>query len=136
MTAACRCGQDKSQGQSCRESRCSRRAESVASAFGSFAGLRHVPVQRSHGCDDHLGDPVAVANVERPVAVVDQNDVDFSAIVGVDRSWSVQDRHTVPVRKTRPRPDLRFETPRQRDPDSAGNHPVLARIQGNAGETG
>lgn len=47
------------------------------------------------GCDDHLGNAVAVPDGEGDLAQVDERDKHFTAVVCVDCSWSVGQRDAV-----------------------------------------
>ena len=56
--------------------------------------------------NDELGDAHATLYTERLVAMVDEVNMDFSAIVGIDGTGSVKDGKTVFTRKTAARTHL------------------------------
>ena len=72
--------------------------------------------------DDQLGDPHAAADDKRLAAEIDQDDLDLSAIIGVDGSRSVKDGNAVADGKARTRPDWPFAARRQRDGNAGRDH--------------
>src|SRR5579872_360219 len=80
-----------------------------------------------NACNDHLRDAIAAANGERFAAVIDEDDADRSAIVGVNRSGRVQTGDAVPDRKTAARANLCFDSDRQRDTKTGRHERSLAR---------
>ncbi len=68
-----------------------------------------VPLDARHGCDEQLRDPHAPLDDEAGGAEVDQDDLHFAPVVGVDRAGGVQYRDAVLRGESRSRPDLRLE---------------------------
>ena len=73
------------------------------------------------GGDDELRDAVAARDAERLAAVIDQDDFDLAAIVGVDRARRVQDGDAVLQREAGARAHLAFEASRDRERDAGGD---------------
>ena len=82
---------------------------------------------RAHRRHHHLRDAVAAADLERRVAVIDEDHLDLAAIVGIDRARRIEHRHAVLGREPRTRPDLRLVALGQRDGEAGG---TIARAPG------
>ena len=60
------------------------------------------------------------------MAKINKDDLYFPAIVGIDGPWRIEHRDAVTQRETGTRPDLAFDTRRQRDGDAGRDHGALA----------
>ena len=104
-----------------------RVAETAASAGRFRQTLPEVPNDPGEGRHDHLGDPVAPPHHERLGTMIDQDDPDFSTVIGVDRARRVRERHPVFQGQAAARPDLGLVALRQGDGDSRGDEGPLTR---------
>ena len=62
-----------------------------------------------HGAEHQLGDAVAALDAKLLAAQVDQEHLDFAAVVAVDGARSIQDRDPVAGSEARAGPDLRLQ---------------------------
>ena len=95
-----------------------------ANGFGKLAGL--LQLNASDGSDDELGNAHPRRDREVVAPVIDQQDLHFTAIVAVDRPGRIQYGDAMLARESRSRPDLCFESCRQRHRESAGHERELA----------
>jgi hypothetical protein len=95
--------------------------------------------------DDELGDAVAARKMDGLGGVeVDEDDLDLSAVAGVDRAGRVDQRHAVPCGQPRARVHQADAPRRDRDCNSGRDHSplprrerhILAGAQVEAGVTG
>src|SRR3984957_6299637 len=77
-------------------------------------------------CDYQLRDARTARNDEQFGTSIDQNDLQFSAIVGIDRPGRVEHCDAVASGQTRPRPDLALAALGQSDRDARWNHGAAA----------
>ena len=70
---------------------------------------------------DHLGDPHAARHGESFFPVIDQNDLDLAAIVGVDRPGGIEECDPVFDRKAAPGTDLGLKMLGEGDDDTRGD---------------
>jgi len=80
---------------------------------------------------DHLGDPHAARYGESLFRVIDQNDLDLTAIVGVDRPGGIEKRDPMFDRKAAPGTDLGLEVLRKGDDDACGDQNPVPRMKGD-----
>jgi hypothetical protein len=91
------------------------RAEAAGSTLCFVEFFAYVPDGLYHRCDDHLGNSVTTIDDKIGLAVIDQIDADFAAIIGVDRSGRIYAGNTVFCSETGPGANLGFKTNRQGD---------------------
>src|SRR3990167_294928 len=84
----------------------------------------------------HLRDALAAFNHHGLLPEIDGDELDFTAVIGIDGAGTVDHRQSLFQRQAAARPDLRLETPRQRHRDAAGNQRPLQRRQANLVEIG
>src|SRR4051794_8750476 len=66
------------------------RAVTLVTAFGCIERLLFDKSHRAHRCDDHLRYPVPSPNIERRQTVVDEQNLDLTSIVRIDRPGCVE----------------------------------------------
>ena len=79
--------------------------------------------------NDELGDTHATLHTERLVAMVDEVNMDFSAIVGIDGTGSVKDGKAVLTRKTTAWTHLCLVAGRQANTQTSGKQIMIAGIE-------
>ena len=77
---------------------------------------------------DHLSDPHAARHGKSFSGVIDQNDLDLAAIIGIDRAGSVQERDAVLDRKAAPGTDLSFQMLGKGNDDPRGDKNAVPRL--------
>src|SRR5436190_12113901 len=76
-----------------------------------------------------LGDALATTDRERLVAMVDHDDLQFAAIVAVDRAGRIGDADAMLERKTRAGPDLNFIALWDGDLEAGGDGVTLTGLK-------
>lgn len=95
-------------------------------AFGVGERLGFLPLYGGVLGDDHLGDAFAVLDGEGFLSVIDQQHFDFTAVVGIDGTRTVEHGDAVFEGEAAARPYLRFIPFGQFNEQSGGNkHPGL-----------
>ena len=82
-------------------------AEPALTPLGTIQIFAHIPRHRDRPLNDHLGDTVSPAYREGCLSVIDHDDLDFSAVVRVNRPGRIEKRHTVVDGKAAPGAYLR-----------------------------
>src|SRR5262245_28110678 len=109
------------------------RAEARRSARRSFQSACLAPFDAGMRRNNELRDLHAARYREGRRAVIDENGGDFTAIIGIDRTWSIKNRTTVPQRQSGARPQLRFGAGWQGQRDSGRHRLVSTRREHNVG---
>lgn len=81
-------------------------AETAGAPTRSIKIIDYLELRLNYLGDDHLGDPHAACHGEGLFCVIDQNDLDLAAIVGIDRSWGIEECDPVFDRETASGTDL------------------------------
>src|SRR5574338_544734 len=105
------------------------RAETAGAASGLAQLLDLVELGSGYGRGDDLRDPLAAPDRERLVAMVNHDDLHFSAIIAVDRARRVGHGDAMLQRQPRPRPDLDFVTVGDGDLEAGGDRMPLAGLK-------
>jgi len=79
----------------------------------------------------HLRDTLAALYDQGLLAEIDGDELNFTPVIGIDGARTVDHRQSLFQRHTAARPDLRFETHRQRNRDTRWNERPLQRRQAN-----
>src|SRR6185369_16308068 len=103
------------------------RAEPARAALGLAQLLDLIEFGLGHGRRDELGDALAAPDRERLVAMVDDDDLQFAAIIAVDGPGRVGDRDPVLQREPRSRPDLDLVALGNCDFEAGGDRVPLPR---------
>ena len=103
-----------------------RSTQTAAAAAGLGQQIDGIELRLHHRRDHHLRDALAAANRKRFRAVIDQDDLDLAAIVGIDGAGRVQHGDAVLRGEPRAWPHLRLEAFGQRDRKSCRHHCLLA----------
>ncbi len=104
--------------------------------WGLGKGVNRLPLHVNDRRDHKLGDAVASANHKRFPAEVEQDDMDLSAVVGVDGARGVEKPDPVAHRQPAARPDLPFIPLGKGDPDAGGDSGKPARGEGKGFDEG
>ena len=80
--------------------------ETAGTPACSIKIIDYLKLRLNHLGEDHLGDPHAACHGESFFRVIDQNDLDLAAIVGVDRSWSIEESDSMLDGEAAPGTDL------------------------------
>src|SRR5690606_36446017 len=76
---------------------------------------------------DELSDAHAARDLEILVTVIDQQHLQFAAIIAVDRAWRVETGDPVPQRQPRTRPHLTLEAVRDLEHEAGRDQSPLSR---------
>src|ERR1700722_2699574 len=105
------------------------RTEAAAAAIGRGEGHGGNEFRADHRRNHHLSDTLAAPDLERRVAVIDQQHADLAAIIRVNRARRVQHGDAVLCGEAGTRTDLRLIPGRQRDRQRRGHQRVASRQQ-------
>ena len=75
--------------------------------------------------NNHLGNTLTVVHNEVVLRQIDEQNADFTAIIGIDGTWGIQYGDTFLQRQSAARPYLCLVAGRQGDVQSRGNEPPL-----------
>lgn len=89
-----------------------RMAKAAGSSFGIVQYFHFGPLYPTMAGYYHLADPFSIVDDKFLIRQVDQYNPDLSAIIGIDRSRSIQYRNTLFQGQPATRPDLGFKTGR------------------------
>jgi len=90
--------------------------ESALTPLGCIKSIDRFPFEDLDARDDQLGDPIAPADGEGLRTEIEQDDVDFAAIVAVDGPWGIEQPESVAGGEAAPGAHLGFETLRESNP--------------------
>src|SRR4051812_12261542 len=96
-------------------------AEAAGAAASRWERIDLARREHGDGRQHELGDPLAVVDLHGRIAEVDEDDLELSTVVGVDCTWSVEDREPMAQGKSRARPDLALEPGGDRQGQSSGD---------------
>lgn len=105
--------------------------ESAVSAWGLIKGVDVFPLRLEDGGDDHLCDAVAAFNGKFFVSVVDEDDLDFASVVGVDGAGGVDHGDAFFDGEAATGTYLGFGADGQGDAESGGDESALAGRDGD-----
>ena len=104
-------------------------AETAGTPACSVKSIDYHELRLNYLGKDHLGDPHAARHGKSFPCVIDQNDLDLAAIVGVDCAGSIQERDPMLDCKTAPWTDLGLEMLGKGDDDPRGNQNPVPRLK-------
>ena len=105
------------------------RSESARTSRGIGQNRDGLKIRAGHRRKDDLRDSVPAPDFERLAAEIAENDFDFPAIVGIDRSGRIDAGDSVSEREPGPRADLSLEALGNREHEAGRNGGPLARCQ-------
>ena len=104
-----------------------RRTKTPNSARGFIKNCNFANCCLQGGREDELGNACPPLDRERLLAEIGEDDLDFAAIVGVDRAGRIEHRNPMPQGKSRAWPDLPFDPGRQCNRQARGDRRAAAR---------
>ena len=100
---------------------CTSASKATFTAFGFVECLDRLPFKLCNRCDDELGDACVWRDRIGGLTEVDQDDLDLSAIIGIDGTWCVEHGQAMLPRESTAWSHLRFETIGERERDPCGD---------------
>jgi hypothetical protein len=88
-----------------------------------------LPARAADALHYHLRQTIHTANYRGLFSQIDDDHLNFTAIIRIDGSGAIDKRKSVFESETAPRPDLRLKPRRQGDGNSRGNQRALERRQ-------
>jgi hypothetical protein len=105
--------------------------ETAGTPARSVEIIDYLKLRLNHFGEDHLSDPHAARHGKRLFRVIDQDDLDLAAVVGVDRPGGIEERDPVFDRKAAPGTDLGLEMFGKGDKDTRGDQSPFPRVKGD-----
>src|SRR5262249_48834089 len=105
--------------------------ETTTSALGFVERCDFRNLRPYDWCDHQLGYARAARDCHRCVTEIGEQDLDFAAVVGIDRAGRVENSKAVTRGEPRPGPHLRFIAIGQGDRDAGWHKTAFARGKGH-----
>ena len=102
-------------------------AETAGTPARSIKVIDNLELRLNYFGKDHLGDPHAACHGKNFFCVIDQNDLDLAAVIGIDRAGGVEERNAVFDRQPAPGTDLRLKMFGKRNNDPRGHQNAVPR---------
>ena len=103
-------------------------AETAGTPACSVKIIDYLELRLNYLGKDHLGDPHAARHGESFFRVIDQNDLNLAAIVGVDCPGGIEERDPVFDRKAAPGTDLGFKMLGEGNDDPCGDQNAISGV--------